>query len=203
MAITAKLKIQLLADNVLVAESEDARLWQSAFAAISAARSVVPTETEAPLFGEAVVAALRPAGRTPRRLNSFADELGVTVEQLDGACGPSRDAPYLHLDVHCWEALKRNNGTRGPNSIAPISLAATMLCLWFRHAGNEKAPTVADCHAVLRPIGVDDKNASRSLKNCTWIQSRGSGLIVNPAQISRAIEVAKAFCLRTPVSAKE
>jgi len=43
----------------------------------------------------------------------FAQSIGVTHEALQGALAPSAEAPYLHLDARCWEAMKKALGQRG------------------------------------------------------------------------------------------
>ena len=47
MAVKAQLNVQLFADSVLVAESDDPQLWRNVFAAIQSGR------TRAPLNGAA------------------------------------------------------------------------------------------------------------------------------------------------------
>src|SRR5881628_100012 len=59
-------------------------------------------------------------------IEAFAAEVGATVAEVIGACSPSSTSPYLHLDQHCWEALKKNTPIKGPGSVSPTTLAATL-----------------------------------------------------------------------------
>lgn len=102
----------------------------------------------------------------------------------------------MHLDPHSWEEMKRRTPAKGPGSMAATSLGATLLALWFR-AADLGSPTLAQVSAVLRTINVRDSNASRGLQRADWLQMRPGGRIVlNPAQVSKAIGFAKAFCAK-------
>jgi hypothetical protein len=125
---------------------------------------------------------------------AFAKELGIAVERLTGAISPSEQAPYFHLDLHTWAAWARNNPARGPNSVSATALAATLLVLWFRKA-NLGTATVEQAQAVLQTANVAGSNPMRSIRNCKWLQLRGANqIVVNPAKIAHAIELARAFC---------
>lgn len=201
-SVKAKLSILLKADEVVVAEVEDAQLWQRVLTAINAGQSDLAS---APRASEVLVGVAAPSsGRESAQngevgngpVDRLAQQLGVARELLEGACSPSADAPYMHLDSHCWEDMKRQLPERGPTAIAPIVAAATLLALWFRAAslGN---PTQAQAQAVLDTIGVRDRNASRGIGRASWLQSRGGGQVqLNPAQISRATTLARCFCAR-------
>jgi hypothetical protein len=52
-------------------------------------------------------------------------------------------------------------------------------------------------------LGVPDKNPSRAISNCSWLQARGDGIQVNPAELSRAVAVAKAFVLKSRIESPE
>ena len=127
----------------------------------------------------------------------FASVLGISQELVQGACSPSMEAPYLHLDMHCWEDMKKQLPPRGPGSIAPIAVAATLLALWMRTAGTLGSATQAHAQKVLATIELRDPNASRGLSSTPWLQTRPGGVIVvNPAQMSKAITVARSFCIK-------
>lgn len=202
MVVKAKLKVVLQADDVVIAESEDSALWQRVLRAIHA-----PSSSAADVFSEDHPETLdrppKPPDASTDSVAGFARWIGVKLEKLEGACSPTLDSPFLQLDPHCWEAFRKGLPERGRNAIGPMQLAGTLLALWFRHArlGN---PTQAQGQAVLDTIGVTDKNPSRAIRNCEWLQLRNGNFQVNPAMISRAIEVARAYCSRTPlVSATE
>jgi len=99
--------------------------------------------------------------------------------------------------------MKKQLAKRGPFAISPVVAVATLLGLWFHKAGLGN-PTQAQAHAVLGTINVTDKNASRSIQNTSWLQGRSGGQIVlNPAEISRAVRLAKCFCLKDWTEWKE
>jgi hypothetical protein len=195
--IKAKLTIELKADGVAVAESHDPVLWQQVLAAISAAgdsertgREKLGSEPSRKLDNVRQLAHIGAA--TPAA--ALARELGVAVETLTGAISPSEKAPYLHLDLHVWAAWGRNYPMRGPTSISSTALAATLLVLWFRKS-NLGTATVEQAQAVLQTADVIGTNPARAIRNCKWLQLRSENQIVlNPAKIAYAIELARAFC---------
>jgi hypothetical protein len=207
MAVKASLKIILMANDVEIAESVDSVLWQSVFAAITQGSSQVSgiqsgnpasqTLVDKNSNKNGSVLANNSGGATP--IGKFAFELGVTTEEIEGALGPTNVEPFIHLDPHCWEALKKNTPARGPQAVAPIALAGTVLALWFKHAGIDGLPTIKQCQAVLNTIHTRDANAARSLKNTEWLQSRGNGIVINPAQRSRAVALATSYCRKSPI----
>ncbi len=203
MAVKAKLKVILHADNVLVAESEDPVLWQRVFSAISSGNTSLSDIGE-DSGGSDEVNNQDDSGQNVagKGIKSFAKEIGISRDEAEGAFGPSSEAPFIHLDPHLWESLKKNTPQRGPSSVAPIALAGTILSLWFRHAGIEGAPTIKQCQEVLKTIDLRDQNANRSLRNTEWLQTRGNGIVINPARRSRAINLALAYCNETPVDDK-
>jgi hypothetical protein len=201
MAVTANLKIQLMADSVLVAESEDALLWQRVFSAIQKGQGSPGAPQGADLDDEAErddsgEQTDQPGANVVKGAASFAKELGVSPDVLVGACAPSIQSPYIHMDDHHWEALKKNTPGRGPTAIPPAVMAATLLGLWFKHAGLAGGPTVLQCQAVLQTIDLRDRNAARALRHCSWLQNRKGSVLVNPAERSRALRLAKAYCLK-------
>jgi hypothetical protein len=197
MALTAALKVQLLAETLVVAESDDPQLWQSVFAAIHSGKSTVNAKTadSGPSEKEENTKHHEPQPEDGP-LAKFARELGIGTEEVVGACAPDREPPFVRLDQRYWEALRNNTGSRGRSSVAPVALAATLLCLWFKHAGLG-SPTVRQCQEVLGSINLRDLNPSRSLRNAEWLQARNGNVVVNPAQWSQALRIAKAYCLKT------
>jgi hypothetical protein len=194
MSVKAKLRIILQADDTVVAEVEDPGLWQKVLLAINQGNAES-------LHSELHLADLRkPLGPDLNfggdAIEKLATELEVTREVLEGACAPSTAEPYMHLDVHCWEAMKQQTPERGPSAYSPMAIAATLLTLWFRKA-NIGNPTQAQAQAVLGTINLQDKNASRGIQRSEWLQMRPGGTIVlNPAQASKALAIAKSFCTK-------
>jgi len=194
MALKASLKVQLFADKVMVAESEDEDLWRRVLAAIQGAGTLNVGGDE---DDEEVETPRRRAGKG---VGGLAKDLGVSADALEGACEPSSEAPYIHLDPKCWEAFKKNTPQRGAKAVSAIQLAGTLLCLWFTHGRLDGRPTQAQAKEVLDGVGVTDKNPSRAVKNCTWLQSRGGGIQINPAELSNAQAVAKAFVTKQKIA---
>jgi hypothetical protein len=191
MAVKAQLNIQLYADSVLIAESDDHELWRRVFAAIQTGKAFAGDDDDVKT----------PAATIPRRspnqtgpIAAFASELGVSEDEVVGACGPTTQAPYIHLDQRYWEALRNKTGSRGIDAISPVALAATLLALWFKHGQIDGVLTVQHCQATLATINLRDQNAARSLRNAEWIQTRNSAVVINPAQWSQAVRIARAYC---------
>ncbi len=205
MGLKATLKIQLFANDVVVAEAEDERLWQRVLAAIQANSTDLGTQkiTSQEEDKDDEDANGEEEGPPGRGLEGLAKELGVSAMALRGACDPKLEAPFLHLDAKNWEAFRRNTPARGPHSISAIKLAATLICLWFKHAGVGRRPTQAEALVVLEDLGVTDNNPSRAISNCSWLQARGDGVQINPAELSRAHAVAKAFVLKSRIEVGE
>ncbi len=189
----AKLTVTLKADDVLVAESEDPVLWQRLLGVIQTGakfedRTSAP-QAPAPAHEEHSVDA------DPAVLR-FAKALNVPIAEIEGALSPSKDAPYITLNMHNWEAFKKAVPSRGADAVSPIGLAGTMLALWIKEAKLEAPPTQALALQVLATINLRDPNASRGIKNTKWLMARPGGVItINPAQVSKAVEVARSFCL--------
>jgi hypothetical protein len=192
MAVKAQLSIQLFADAVLVAESDDHELWRRVFAAIQTGKAVVADNDGSDRSTPSPKRILDP----DRPTAAFAAELGVSEEELIGACGPTAQPPFVHLDQRYWEALRAKTGSRGIDAIAPVALAATLLAMWFKHGQIEGPPTVQQCQVTLETIGLRDQNAARSLRNAEWLQTRNGSVLINPAQWSQAVRIARAYCLK-------
>jgi hypothetical protein len=192
MAVKAQLNIHLYADSVLVAESSDHELWRKVFAAIQTGKAfTADDDVETP-----VAAMAKRSLSQGGPIAAFASELGVPEDDVLGACGPTAQAPYIHLDQRYWEALRNKTGSRGSDAIAPVALAATLLALWFKHGQIEGGLTVQHCQATLATINLRDQNAARSLRNAEWLQTRNGAVVINPAQWSQAVRIAKAYCLK-------
>jgi hypothetical protein len=200
--LKARLTVLLKADDVVVAEAEDALLWQRVLKAINSGSAELADESPAQRRQGAPPAAEEPTepDETHADADSFvgklARQLGVGQNVVTGACDPTVAEPYLHLDMHNWSAVKTQLPPRGASALSPVVVASTLLALWFR-AANLGNPTQAQAQRVLATINVQDKNASRGLKGAPWLQTRSGGqVVVNAAQIERAILLAKCFCLK-------
>jgi len=202
-ALKANLRVILQANDTVVAESEDPLLWQRVFAAITGATGERQSGVEPNPLRESLTVTHEKSHSSQAETSAggdavakLAEQLGITRAELEGACSPNLESPYLHLDSHCWEEMKRQTPERGPNAISPISLSATLLVLWFRVSGLGNA-TQAQAQEVLGTINLRDPNASRGIQRAEWLQSRPGGVIVlNPAQTSRAMSLARSFCTK-------
>ena len=189
--IKAELKIVLQANNTIVAESSDPILWQKVLASINAPPESAPNNSIDNANQINVPDLLSPKGP----LDKMAKEIGISIDVLKGACDPSNSTPFIHLDKHHWEAMKKATPLRGPNSISPIILSATMLILWKEKAKLGDA-TIKEAQEALDTLGLYDKHANRSLSNCEWLQLRGKNVIINPSQTSKAITFARSYCTK-------
>lgn len=194
----ANLLVILKVDDVIAAEIEDPLLWQQVLTAIQR-RDLQQPNGDRPNLDSTVDTSLV-QGLGPVASNSGGDsvdalagQLKVARAQLEGACSPMMDAPFLHLDMHCWEEMRRQVPLRGRTAIPPAVAAGTLLLLWLKRIDISTA-TQSQVQAVLSTITERDKNPSRSLKNASWIQVRPGHIALNPAEISKAITLASCFC---------
>ena len=197
MIAKAKLTIVLKADETIVAEIEDPTLWQRVLGIINQPKTGNDVRRDSLVDLDQKNDTLELGVEGEEGIARFAKRLGATVEVVVGALSPSREAPYLHIDAHTWEAFKRNFPKRGPGSVSPIGLAGTALVLWVKEAKLDVAVTQALASAVLDTVHVKDPNPSRGIKNTKWLQARAGGvIIVNPAEISKAQQIIGSFCLK-------
>jgi hypothetical protein len=188
----AKLRVILMADTVTVAEVENPSLWQRILSEIQGS-GPLPEQPRQPHAGD-VPQSGASVQNGAALIERFAQRTQIDRSTLEGAIAPSTDPPYLTLDIHCWERMKKQLAGTGASSIAALAVSATLLALWCREAGLE-TPTQSQAQAVLQTIGVEDKNASRAIRNTNWLQGRPGGqILINPAQNSRALLMAKCFC---------
>ncbi|MEO7841003.1 MAG: hypothetical protein ABIU06_16810 [Anaerolineales bacterium] len=189
MSITAKLKVILLVDDAKIAESEDPKLWQAVFGAIRKESLPEGSSFEQYAFEDLLQEReeTKISADIKEPIPSFAQKIGTSIELFQGACSPSLEPPYIHLDKHHWEALKKSA------TIAHIVISATILAVWKEHI---KAPpaTRKEAKIVLKTISLEDKSIPRGLGNCKWLQVRGDNIQINPAYTSRAIELVRAYC---------
>jgi hypothetical protein len=208
-SVKAALTVILKANDVIVAEIEDAGLWQQILTAIHSGSSSLLGKVDAQYSSgkttleKADQPNVEPTPE-PRSapIDALALQLSISKEQILGACSPTTDSPFLRLDAHCWEVMKKQLPKRGKAAIAPIVAAATLLVLWFQKA-NIGSPTQSQALAVLDTINITDPNASRSIRNASWLQVRPGQVVLNPAEISKAVKLATCFCTKDWTSWKE
>lgn len=138
-------------------------------------------------------------GTTSSRIRALADEIGVEEELVRGSMDPSRKAPHLRIDKYYWAALKKNTPKTGPNAIPPATLAATLMTLWFDQADLGDV-SLEQIREALRESDLRVSRIKRAINNCPWLQLRGSRVAINPAEVSPALDLAKAFCTKSEPS---
>jgi hypothetical protein len=196
-SVKAKLVVTLKADDVVVAEVEDAALWQRVLSAIQGGGGVLASAAVPSLAQRAEPTLSEPpAATTSDAVEKMAREIGVQRAVVEGALSPTNDTPFIHLNSHNWEAMRKQLPVRGRTAVSSITAAATLLALWFRSAGLGN-PTQAQALAILKGIGEDDKNPSRGVRAATWLIARAGGQVqVNASEISTAVKFAKCFCTK-------
>jgi hypothetical protein len=194
MSVKAALKIVLMANETMVAECEDPSLWQKVLAAIgSSKQDEIDQPLDEPIRG---AKDLPPKTSKTDSKEKFAKELDVSLAVVEAACSPSEKSPFIHLDKHNWEALEKNLPARGPRAVADIVVATTILLLWKNTAGLGNSITLQEAKTVLDTIGASTKNPGRAMGNCEWVQKRGESFQLNPALISKAVKIVRAYCLK-------
>ena len=193
--VKAKLRVILMADAVTVAEVENPGLWQQVLGEIQGIGN--PAVHQKSAFSANLDVCRSEQGSDPQSsstaIDRFSHKLQIDRTQAEGAIAPTTDAPYLTLDIHCWEKMKKQVTGKG-STVPALAVAATLLALWCREASLE-TPSQSQAQAVLRTLGVQDKNASRAIRSVSWLQSRPGGqILINPAQNSKALLMAKCFC---------
>lgn len=209
MSFKASLKIVLKADHTIVAESENVELWQYVLSQMNqlgeatipaskhpssdkkpASQEIGPSFFASPNAAQedSVMVGLENA------ITHLADTLNISEEDLQGACRPDMEPPYIHLDKYRWQELKDELPSRGPNAIPSIVIVASILVLWMEEIGDEK-PTVDDAQDVLDTIDTRDRNPGRGISNCEWLQLRNEQIVLDPAKITMAVAVARAYCI--------
>jgi len=189
MAIKARLTLILKADDVTVAESDDPEIWQAAFEAIQAGLGDSTFQKADDDLTEWVPEEERVA------IRSLANDLDVSVKDVLASCHPRMMPPYLFLNRRYWEAFKRQTPERGRNAVSNAVLAMTLLLLWAEKINLDRV-SQRDGMAVLRAISAGDEHASRAIENCSWLQRSSGRVVINPDEISKAVAVARAFCLQ-------
>ena len=194
-------EIKLYVKDEEVACSKDLGLWQAVFSAINKREGL----KNAPIVKDFIDNEIDDKEKVESKdkaIDDFANIIGIDKEALEGACGPSKESPYIHLDEQYWEALKRQTPERGRGAISSSVLCATLLTLWFKYANLGK-PSLDEVAKAEKTINIEDKNSMRSLRTCKWLQIRNEKLVINPAEISKAIKLCKAYCTKKPLEKQE
>ncbi|MEP1420442.1 MAG: hypothetical protein ABJK59_01570 [Erythrobacter sp.] len=193
--VVPKLELVLLASGVEVARSDDSQIWLTAMSAITGV-SPQPTGPATQMViesggeHEALDGPIAGSGEDSL-IAKFATELGVSRDQLEAAAYPTEDEPFVQLDPKYWEAFKR---TTGFGRVGPSVLVATLILLWDLQIKTVGDLGTRECARVFSAIGLTDKNPTRSINNCDWLQLRGKVIKLNPSRISKAEEIAAAYC---------
>jgi hypothetical protein len=180
--------VRLFAGETLVDQSTDAGLWQrvlSEIRGLTVAQPAVTLRESRATEGQNVDAVL----------GAFAKSLDVAPEEIVGSLDPTSMSPFIRLNSHDWEALKRNTPAKGPGAVSCSVLAATALVLWQKHCAIGLV-TLQTVRATMNTIDLDDRNAARAIANCEWLQTKANGLALNPSRSSAATRVLRAYCRR-------
>jgi hypothetical protein len=187
------LTVKLFAGDTLVDQSTDVALWQRVLSEIRGLILSPPATDSLPdqsrIEGQDSSLAIR----------AFAKSLSVTLEEILGSLDPTAEAPFIHLNSHDWEALRRNTPLKGPGAISSSVLAATALVLWQKHSAIGEI-TLQTVRATMNTIDLDDKNAARSIANCEWLQTKANRIALNPSRASAAVRLVKSYCRREPLA---
>lgn len=185
--------VKLFAGDTLIDQSADAGLWQRVLSEI---RGLTFTHQATPKASDSTLIGVGDASAIVR---AFAKSVGVTPEEIVGSLDPASEAPFIRLNSHDWEALKRNTPVKGPGSIAPSVLAATALVLWQKHSSIGEV-TLQTVRATISTIDLDDPNAARSIGNCEWLQNKANRIALNPSRSSAATRLLRAYSRREPIA---
>jgi len=201
MKIHGKMRVVLEVDGNKIAESEDLGVCAGVLRLIGAENDgTLDTHLQLLIGGTGA----RPLSQEPVGVGTegLAKEIGVPAGQLIGALDPSEEPPYLHVNKRYWEGLVSGMPRRGRGAVAPLTLILTILGVWkdFAKLGNA---TFDEGLAVLRGLGLDDKNKNRAVANCAWLINRGGEVALNPGMMSTALEVVRALCEKRAPSLKE
>lgn len=193
----AKLTITLSANDLVVAQTDNPILWQQVLAAIQQI-TITPTNTSPTIPTQPGNQDMLLNQSSDSKLLKFAQDIDISVEELQAALSPTLEPPYLDLDYRCWEAMKNGTPKKGLGAISDIGMVGTLLALWFKSAGDLGLPTQAHAQAILeKNNSKKDPNPTRGIKSTKWLSpKRGGTITLNSSQISRAIQVTKSFCTK-------
>ena len=187
-------ELKLFVGGKEVAESKDVNLCLSVLSAIQRSQGEMASSGIKGVVLEDFDSSVLSLGSKETEHVAFSKMIGVDIRTIQGACEPKKEEPYMYLNVHHWAIWRKSMPARGRNAVGAAVLSATLMALWFR-SSRLGAPTVSQCQKVLSEIGVEDRHPGRSIRNCKWLQLRGRKEVhLNPSEIEKAVEIAKAFC---------
>src|SRR5689334_7798013 len=132
----ATLSVVVKADDVVVAqEIVDQKVWQQVLNAITMGQAIQqPLSAPAPVATPPEEGSINGSTATnDEKVNALAQRLKISAEELEAACCPSSEPPYLTLDHPYWEELANQLQGRGTGAaFSPIVAPATLLALWFK-----------------------------------------------------------------------
>lgn len=190
MPIKLDLRVVLMAGDNVVAESDDADLWQQVLRSLYGGQQGENTLSKR--AGHLNVHDEPSAVGTDSAIASFAKAIDVSPEDIVGALSPEMDAPYLTLDHHCWESFKRGTPARGRGAVGATAVVGTLLAFWTQRikVADVRFSTVAK---VLENVGTHDALPRRTIRNCPWLRLVGGRIRLNPAKTSDAERLVRAF----------
>jgi len=187
-----KFKVSLIANGVEIVESNDFDFWQQCLLYL-----MNKTPMQADRDPSVLIETPSSIEETDKKsINIFAEEVGVAKDVVVGALDPTHSPPYLHIDIHCWETFKKNHPSRGPHSLSSFCICATLLALWFKFGDFSEKPSMKMVTLLLKKLDIKCDHPSAQLKQIKWLQKRDSYYAVNPIEVSKAISLVKAFCLK-------
>ncbi len=204
MELKANLVVKLYANDVLVAESDDPVLWNSVMQGAKKTEKPklithVKTDNE---NGENSSAPTHlppsPDSGNGDAVVRWANAVAIESDEIIGACYPSHEEPFLHIDQHYWAAFKANTPKRGNNALTSVIIVSTLLVEWFKYAKLGDC-TYTQVKKILHELGAEPQNPSRSFNKCPWLAKHGDVIKLNPANVLQADAVVKAFCTKQPI----
>lgn len=133
---------------------------------------------------------------------ALADEIGVGPADVESAFAPKQESPYVRVEKYYWNAFKKNTPGGGPSAISSGALVGTLMCLWFDQIDRD-GPTKEEVVEATAVANIRDKRIDRSMNNCDWLRVSGDRVAISPAQVDKAVRVARAFCLKKPIEEEE
>ena len=138
-----------------------------------------------------------PAQSGPRA--GLAGELGIAVDRVDEALGPTPSPPWVHVDPGFWSTFKARSPAMG--ATAPTRPVRRHGAPPLVPPARSGAPTLADVRATVRAAGLTTKNASR-LSTTASPCSGGGSRSPSAQQRLRARRIVRAFCLQEALGAE-
>lgn len=199
MPTKAKLTIKLYADDKLIAEIENAALWnrilsydvdepitltQQGDTAGYMQVSENASADESELVGVVSIEKSLSA--------KIASDAGVSEDQVEGALSPECEDPFITIEHKNWSLYKKSLPAKGPKAYPDVVIAATLILICLRSTGTKEV-SKKTVSRVVNEMGGNIKNAHRSYVNCEWIKVDSEKLKLNPSKFNEALDVFVAF----------